>query len=142
MSIWHKQYTLEAIEARNNNSLPHHLGIKVIEIGDNFLRGSMPVDERTRQPLGILHGGASVVLAETLGSVASTLTLDDDHYCVGLEINANHISSVREGLVIGTVKPLHIGRSTQVWETIIRNNNNDKLVCISRLTAAILTRVG
>ena len=97
----------------------------------------MPVDERTRQPYGILHGGASCLLAETVGSHASSLCIDmEKQYCVGLEINANHIRSVSEGFVYGTAKPMHLGRSTHVWEIMIRNEEG-KTVCISRLTMMV-----
>ena len=105
--------------------------------GDNFLCASMPVDTRTKQPMGILHGGASVVLAETLGSSASYMTLDDAHYSVGLEVKANHLKSVSKGLVTGTAKPIHLGRTTQVWDISIENEKKE-LICISRLTMAVL----
>mgnify|MGYP003717954511 CR=1 FL=1 len=112
-----KEASLERINAFSQNTLVEHLGIEIIEIGDNFLVGSMPVDHRTHQPLGLLHGGASVALAETLGSIAATLTLDvKKQYAVGLEINANHIKSAREGRVIGKAEPVHIGKKTHVWQ--------------------------
>ena len=115
-----------------------HLGIEFTEIGDDYLCGSMPVDERTKQPMGLLHGGASVVLAETLGSAGSVLTLNPKtHTCVGLEINANHIRSARDGLVYGRAEPLHIGRSTQVWSIRIEDDAQ-RLVCISRITMSVL----
>lgn len=117
-----------------------HLGITFTEITDSFLSASMPVDERTKQPMGLLHGGANVVLAETLGSVASSLTLNlEKQVCVGLEINANHLKSVRSGFVIGTATPIHLGRTTQVWEIKIHNEAAE-LCCISRITMAILDR--
>ena len=114
------------------------LGIRFTAIGENFLEAEMPVDRRTHQPRGILHGGASVALAETLGSVGAALTVDPAKFrCVGLEINANHIRSVSEGVVTGRAEPIHIGRTTQVWEIRIRDKE-DKLVCVSRLTMAVL----
>lgn len=115
-----------------------HLGIEFMEIGDNYLTARMPVDHRTIQPMGLLHGGASVVLAESLGSVASSIIVDrNKSYCVGLEINANHIKSAKSGFVTGKATPIHIGRKTHVWDIKITNENDD-LVCISRLTVAIL----
>ena len=116
------------------------LGIEFTEIGDNYLKAKMPVDHRTKQEAGILHGGASVTLAETIGSVATWMTLNPEiKTCVGLEINANHIRSVKDGFVFGTSHPLHIGKSTQIWEIKIVNDK-DQLVCISRLTVAILDK--
>ncbi len=117
-----------------------HLGIVYTELGPDFITAKMPVDYRTHQPLGLLHGGASVTLAETLGSVAATFSVDREKYfCVGLEINANHIKSIREGWVYGTAKPAHIGRTTHVWEIKIKNDS-DELVCISRLTLAVIKK--
>lgn len=118
-----------------------HLGIQYLEIGDDYLRASMPVDHRTRQPLHLLHGGASCVLSETLGSIAANMTVNSElQYAVGLEINANHIRSARDGeTVIGHAHCLHLGKTTQVWETKIFNAS-EKLVCISRLTMSILDR--
>lgn len=116
------------------------LGITFTASGTDWLEASMPVDQRTRQPAGLLHGGASVLLAETLGSVAATLCIDrQNQACVGLEINANHLKGVSEGFVIGRVSPIHVGRSTQVWEIRIRNQK-DQLVCISRLTLAVINK--
>jgi 1,4-dihydroxy-2-naphthoyl-CoA hydrolase len=130
----------QIINARNNDSLVGHLGIKITAITEEYVEGTMPVDQRTHQPYGILHGGASVVLAETLGSIASNINIDmDKFYSVGLDINANHISAVRNGHVIGRAKPLHMGRSTHVWEIRI-TTPQDKLVCISRLTMAIVPK--
>jgi 1,4-dihydroxy-2-naphthoyl-CoA hydrolase len=117
-----------------------HLGITFTEIGEDFLKGTMPVDSRTVQPMGILHGGASVALAETLGSLAANYVIDNQKkYCVGLDINANHVRSARKGLVTGTARPLHLGSTTQVW-TIEITDEEDRLVCISRLTMAVLDR--
>lgn len=114
-----------------------HVGIEITEVGTDYLCGKMPVDQRTHQPMGLLHGGASVVLAETLGSIAATLSVDTKKYfCVGLEINANHIRGVKNGYVYGKATPLHIGRSTHVWQINIRNED-EKLVCTSRITMAI-----
>lgn len=113
------------------------IGIRITEIGEDFLRGTMPVDARTHQPYGILHGGASVALAETLGSTAAMLCCEDGFAAVGLEINANHLRAVRDGIVTGIARPLHIGRSTQVWEIRIENEAG-QLTCISRLTMAIV----
>ena len=115
------------------------LGIELTELGDDFLRGRMPVDARTLQPFGLLHGGASVALAETLGSMAGNLCLEADRRAVGLEINANHLRAVTEGHVTGTARPLHLGRSTQVWEIRIEDALG-RLTCISRLTLAVVPR--
>ena len=116
------------------------LGIEIAELGDDFIRGTMPVDHRTIQPYGILHGGASVALAETLGSIAAHLVIDSSKfYAVGMEVNANHIRSVSSGRVIGTATPIHMGRSSQVWNIEIKSEDG-KLVCISRLTMAIVAK--
>ena len=136
-SIWEKSIDIAEEELFSKDSIVGHLGIKFFERGDNYLKASMPVDKRTIQPLGILHGGASVVLAETLGSAASYMSLDSSRYSVGLEVNANHIKSVSSGIVIGTAKPVHMGNSTQVWDILIKNEEN-QLVCLSRLTMAVL----
>lgn len=117
-----------------------HLGIEVTKVGDDFIEAKMPVDHRTHQPFGLLHGGASVALAETLGSIAAHCTVDDQtKYCVGLEINANHLKSVKSGFVTGVTKPIHVGQRTQVWEIRISNEAGD-LVCISRITMAVIDR--
>ena len=117
-----------------------HLGIEFVEVGDNFIKARMPVDERTKQPYGLLHGGASVALAETVGSVASAYVIDHEKFmCVGLEINANHLRGAKEGFVIGTATALHLGSTTHVWDIRIADEKG-KLVCISRLTIAILKR--
>lgn len=122
------------------NTLVSHLGIEFTEVGTDYLIARMPVDARTHQPLGLLHGGASVALAETLGSVAATLCVNrETQYCVGLEINANHIKSIRQGFVIGRTTPVHVGKRTQVWEIRI-TNEQDELVCVSRLTLAVIDR--
>ncbi|MCM2323754.1 MAG: hotdog fold thioesterase [Oligoflexia bacterium] len=138
MAIWHKAHSVEDVNARGRNTLVEHLGIVVTELGDSHLTATMPVDHRTYQPLGLLHGGASVALAETLASTAGNLVVDDQHYCVGLEINANHVSSCRDGFVTGTSRPIHLGRTTQVWETRIEQEG--RLVCLSRMTLAVLQK--
>lgn len=139
--IWfNKELALPALTSRKSGTMGDLLGIEWTELGPDFLKARMPVDQRTRQPYGILHGGASCVLAETLGSVASALMVDPEKIqCVGLEINANHIRSVREGYVTGTVRPIHLGKSTHVWDIRIVNDQ-DQLVCVSRLTVALLTK--
>ena len=137
--VWFKEYTIPEIEKLSSQTLSEHIGIKVIEIGENFLKATMPVDNRTIQPAGILHGGASVVLAETLASVGANLIIDPIKYaCVGLEINANHVSAGKFGEVEGISKVVHIGKSTQIWET--RITQGERLVCLSRMTVAILKK--
>ena len=132
--------TIEFVNQLNGNTMGEQIGIEITEIGSDYLRGRMPVDKRTIQPYGILHGGASAARAEKLGSIAGTLVLDPDkEFCVGLEINANHIRSVREGFVYGTARPIHIGGRTQVWEIRIEDERQS-LVCISRLTLAVLPK--
>jgi 1,4-dihydroxy-2-naphthoyl-CoA hydrolase len=139
--IWHKQdLQLQDFSSLGKGTMGEHIGIEFTELGKDYLKARMPVDHRTRQPYGLLHGGASAVLAETLGSIASALVVDHAKYlCVGLEINANHIRSAREGFVTGIVTPLHLGRQTHVWDIKIYTED-DKLVCVSRLTVAILPR--
>lgn len=138
--IFDSQFTLENINSLSRGCMIEHLGIEITEIGEIFLKGTMPVDSRTKQPFGLLHGGASVVLAETLGSIASNGVVDSSKYAVvGLEINANHIKSAKNGLVSGLAKPIHLGKRTHVWEITINNDNGD-LVCISRFTAAIIDK--
>lgn len=141
MSIWFKKdLKLEDFSMWGKNTLSEALGMQFTEVGDNYLKLSMPVNDNTRQPYGLLHGGASAALAETVGSVASALVIDHDkHLCVGLEINANHIRSARDGMVTATCLPIHLGASTHVWDIRI-NDEKDKLICISRLTVAILPR--
>lgn len=137
--IWFKKaFSLQKLQAMSAGTLGEHIGIVFTGIGDNYLKATMPVDHRTRQPYGLLHGGASVALAETLGSVASSLVIDTSVFiCVGIEINANHIRSVRQGLVTGIATPVHLGSSTHVWDIKI-HDERERLVCISRLTVAIL----
>ncbi|WP_062266857.1 hotdog fold thioesterase [Endozoicomonas arenosclerae] len=139
MSIWKTTATPDSLNQRTEGNMCSHVGIKIVEIGDDFIRGTMPVDERTRQPAGLLHGGASVVLAETLGSMGANLCCEKGQYCVGLEINANHLKSVTAGLVTGTARAVHVGRSTQVWEIRIENEDG-QLACISRLTMAAVNK--
>ena len=141
MSIWFKKsIKLADLAPFANQTMAEHLGMEWTEIGDDFLEISMPVNEKTKQPYGILHGGASCVLAETLGSIASALVIDlDKFYCVGLEINANHVKSATEGLVTGKCSPLHLGKHTHVWDIKIYDNNS-RLICISRLTVAIIPK--
>lgn len=139
-SIWRMQSTPEELMERSRNTLAAHLGIRVTEIGPDYLRATMPVNPHTHQPTGILHGGASVALAETVGSLAANLCVDmQTSVCVGQEINANHVRSVASGLVTATARPYHIGGRSQVWGIEIRDEN-DKLVCVSRLTMAVLER--
>ncbi len=139
MSIWkNDRALLHAKEPNRDTTILDALGIQFLERGEGCLVATMPVDHRTHQPMGILHGGASVVLAETLGSSAASMCLDSSkEYCVGLDINANHIRAVRSGTVTGTAKPIHIGRSTHVWEINIVDEQQ-RMVCISRITMAIL----
>jgi 1,4-dihydroxy-2-naphthoyl-CoA hydrolase len=141
MPIWFDpSITVSQLQALVPGTMGGVLGIELIEIGENFLKARMPVDERTRQPYGLLHGGASAALAETLGSVGSAFVIDQtQYYCVGLEINANHIRGVRDGYVYGTATPLHLGKTTHVWDIRIVDER-EKLVCVSRLTVAILRR--
>ena len=136
--IWKKKINLNNINNSMKNTMAQYLEINIKEVGDNFIRASMPVNEKTIQPFGILNGGASVALAETIGSMASNLCLNDDYYAVGLDINANHIKSVKNSFVEAITKPIHLGRSTHVWE--IKITQNDKLICISRLTTAVLEK--
>ena len=139
--IWNNtNIRIEDLQPLGKGTMGEYIGIEWTEIGADFLRAKMPVDHRTIQPYGLLHGGASVALAETIGSVASYLVVDNEHfYCVGLEINANHIRGVRQGFVIGTATPLHLGKTTHVWDIKIKNEL-DKLVCVSRLTVAIVPK--
>jgi len=142
MAIWHYDPDLTAINDARADTMPDLLGIKITAVGDDSVQGTMPVDHRTIQPYGILHGGASVALAETLGSIGSALCIDPDRqYCVGLDINTSHIRSVSEGTVTGTARPLHIGRRTHVWNIEIVAESG-KLVSVSRLTMAILDKNG
>ena len=137
MSIWIKPATLEIINSHNANTAVEHLGIEITEVGPDYLVGRVPVDHRTKQPFGLLHGGISVVLAETLGSIAAYHAAPEGHLAVGLDINANHLRSARRGWVTGTAKPVHIGKSTHVWQ-IDMVGEDGKPTCVSRITMAIL----
>lgn len=140
MAIWFQPMTLDDLNQRSKNTLAEFLGIRFTALGEDSLTATMPVDMRTKQPLGILHGGANVVLAETIASTAANAVIDIGlYYCVGLEINANHIRSVREGLVTGIARPIHLGRTTQVWHIDIYNEAG-KQTCVSRMTASVMTR--
>ncbi len=143
MCIWfNKDLSIENIQSLGKNTLGHHLGMEWMAVGNDFMQIRMPVDDRTKQPYGLLHGGASCALAETVGSVASYYVIDTEKYiCVGLEINANHIRSATQGFVTATCKPLHLGSSTHVWDIKICDDN-DKLICVSRLTVSILKKKG
>ncbi|MDD9303073.1 MAG: hotdog fold thioesterase [Desulfobacter sp.] len=135
--IWKKEFKIDDMNQFRDNTLVGHLDIEFLEKGDDFLSASMPVDKRTKQPMGLLHGGASVVLAETLGSSASYMTLEEGFHSVGLEIKANHLKSFSQGRVVGCAKPIHLGKTTQVWDIDIKSESGD-LICISRLTMAVL----
>jgi uncharacterized protein (TIGR00369 family) len=137
--LFRRDTSLEALNALSRDTAIALLGIRFIHVGDDFLTATMPVDARTWQPYGLLHGGASVLLAETLGSTAGNLCVDEDALCVGIEINANHLAAVRDGIVTGTTRPLHVGRATQVWEIRIEDAGG-RLACISRLTLAVVPR--
>jgi 1,4-dihydroxy-2-naphthoyl-CoA hydrolase len=141
MYIWfNKNLSIEMLQPLFPNTMAEYLAVEWVEVGDDFLKAKMPVDHRTTQPYGLLHGGASCVLAETLGSVASAMVIDHEQFfCVGIEINANHIRGVKAGYVTGITTPLHLGSSTHVWD-IKLFDDKQKLVCVSRLTVAILKR--
>jgi 1,4-dihydroxy-2-naphthoyl-CoA hydrolase len=140
MTIWKSVRTLEELNAVRAGTLNEHLGIEFTDIGDDFIRATMPVDDRTRQPYGLLHGGASVALAETLGSTGATMCVDTERFqCVGQEINANHVRAARRGLVTGTARPVHLGGRSHVWIIDVVNDAGN-LVCTSRLTIAIIRR--
>ncbi|WP_081658754.1 hotdog fold thioesterase [Terrimonas ferruginea] len=139
--IWFdKELTTAKLSPLGQHTMGEHLGIEWTEVGADYLQARMPVDDRTRQPYGLLHGGASCVLAETIGSVASAMIVDHEKfYCVGMEINANHLRSARDGYVTGTARPLHLGGTTHVWDIRITNEAGE-LVCVSRLTVAVRRR--
>jgi 1,4-dihydroxy-2-naphthoyl-CoA hydrolase len=140
MSIWFSAFELADIADRGEGTMVGHLGIRFTEVGPDFLRATMPVDERTRQLMGVLHGGASAALAETVGSFAANLCVDPGrYYCVGQEINANHVRPVAAGLVTATAKPFHIGSRSQVWHIEI-HDEHQRLACVSRLTMAVVDR--
>jgi 1,4-dihydroxy-2-naphthoyl-CoA hydrolase len=136
-AIWKRPVSVEWLTEIHVNTAVAHLGIEFLEIGDDFIRARAPVDARTKQPMGILHGGVSVLLAEMLGSCGAACASPPGHRSVGVEINANHIRSVSEGWVTGIGRPLHVGRSTQVWQ-IEMTNDKGQLTCVSRITMAIL----
>ena len=137
-AIWKKPVNVESLTALHHDTAVQRLGIEFLEVGDDFIRARVPVDTRTRQPAGILHGGVSVVLAETLGSCGAACAAPVGQRVVGLDINANHIRSVSEGWVEGTARPVHIGRSTQVWQIDLCNERG-QLTCVSRITMAVLS---
>ncbi len=139
--IWKQLTSVEMLTAIHVNTTVAHLGIEFLEVGDNFIRARAPVDSRTLQPAGILHGGISVVLAETLGSCGAAFSSPAGHRAVGLDINANHLRSVSEGWVTGISRPIHIGRTTHVWQIEV-SNEKGQLTCVSRLTMAILAPTG
>ena len=140
MSIWRTPTSVEQLQAHSRNTLAETIGIRVTEVGPDFVRATMPVTPRTHQPMGVLHGGASVALAETVGSVAATLCVDQALYvCLGQEINANHLRPVSSGTVTATARPYHIGKRSHVWSIEIRDEE-EKLVCVSRLTIAVVDR--
>lgn len=139
--IWKNEPTIEALNMINENTLGSHLGIFITEVGKDYIKATMPVDHRTKQPMGLLHGGASVVLSETVGSIAGVLIVDDitKETIVGVEINANHLKAVRKGHVHSITKPIRIGKTIQVWNTEIYNDEGD-LVCVSKLTTMKVPR--
>lgn len=140
-TIWKTPATVKDLNARSKGTIMDTLGITFTEIGDDFVTATMPVDHRTIQPMGLLHGGASVVLAETLGSIAATLCVDTEkQFCVGVAINANHVRAVREGPVRGTTRPVHVGLTMQVWKIDIHDADGN-LVAVSRLTLSVLKRL-
>jgi 1,4-dihydroxy-2-naphthoyl-CoA hydrolase len=141
MRIWYKKdLVIDDLLSVGKDTMGEYLGIEWTEVGDDFLKARMPVDHRTKQPYGLLHGGASCVLSETIGSLASAMVIDHSKFvCVGLEINANHVRSAREGYVTGVASPLHLGSNTHVWDVRIYDEVK-KLVCVSRLTVAIIPR--
>ena len=132
--------SVDQLNAISKTTMVDHLGIEFTAVGEDYLEATMPVDHRTKQPMGLLHGGANVALAETMGSLAASLTIDlSRQVCVGLEINANHVRGVKDGKVKGVVRPIHVGKSTQIWEIKIYNES-EQLCCISRITMAILDK--
>lgn len=140
MGIFRKDVTLEALNELSKNTMAEQIGLEFTAIGEDSIEATVPVDRRTHQPMGLLHGGASITLAETLGSVAAMCCIDiTKQFCVGLEINANHLRSVRDGFVKGITKPIHIGKKTQVWEIRIYNKQ-EEIICVSRLTVAVLDK--
>ncbi|QIZ75529.1 hotdog fold thioesterase [Ferrimonas lipolytica] len=141
MAIWKRAIDLSQWNDTSANSMVSHLGMELISYDDNSITMSMPVDSRTHQPMGLLHGGASVALAESVGSIAANMCVSKDYYCVGLDINANHIRATRSGTVFATATPAHLGATTQVWQIEI-TDERQRLVCTSRLTMAVLRHKG
>lgn len=137
MRIWKKIVSLEALNGQTKNTMAETLNMRFEDIGDNYLKVSMPVNSKIHQPYGLLHGGASAALAETAGSVASWLCIDEEQICVGMEINCNHIKGKKSGMVTATAKPLHLGTTSHVWDIRI-TDEYEKLICVSRLTVAVL----
>ena len=137
-SIWKRPLSIEDLTATHHDTAVQRLGIEFLEIGPDFIRARVPVDTRTRQPYGLLHGGVSVVLAETLGSCGAVYATPEGTRCVGLDINANHLRGATSGWVTGTTRPVHIGRSTQVWHIDLHNDAGE-LTCVSRITMAVLS---
>ena len=137
MSIWKQPVTVELLTAISVDTATSHLGIEFLEVGDDFITARVPVDARTRQPYGLLHGGVSVVLAETLGSCGAAFACPDGYKVVGLDINANHLRGATSGWVTGTARPVHMGRTTHVWAIELRNEAGE-LTCVSRITMAVL----
>jgi 1,4-dihydroxy-2-naphthoyl-CoA hydrolase len=137
MAIWKRPISVELLTAIHRGTAPEYLGLEFLEVGDDSIKARIPVDERTRQPYGLLHGGVSVVLAETLGSCGAVYCCEPGYRCVGLDINANHIRGATSGWVTGITKPVHVGRSTQVW-AIELFDDAGKLTCVSRITMAVL----
>ncbi len=137
MRIWKKPVSVEVFTTMHIATAVEHLGIEFLEVGDDFIRARVPVDARTKQPYGLLHGGVSVVLAETLGSCGAASATPPGHRCVGLDINANHIKGATSGWITGTTRPLHIGRTTHVWQIDLHNDAGE-LTCVSRITMAVL----
>jgi 1,4-dihydroxy-2-naphthoyl-CoA hydrolase len=137
MRIWQKPISIAALTGFSTRSAVSHLGIEFVDVGDDFISARVPVDERTCQPFGLLHGGVSVVLAETLGSCGANFACPPGYQAVGLDINANHLKGVKSGWVTGTTRPVHIGRTTQVWQIDLRNEAG-QLTCVSRITLAVL----
>jgi 1,4-dihydroxy-2-naphthoyl-CoA hydrolase len=137
MRVWKKPISVETLAAFHVGTAPAHLGMEFLEVGDDFIRGRVPVDARTKQPYGLLHGGVSVVLAETLGSCGAAYSCPEGYRAVGLDINANHLKGATSGWVTGVARPVHIGRTTQVWQIDLTNDAGE-LTCVSRITMAVL----
>ncbi len=138
MGIWFRPFTVAELDQQSRDSMSEYLDIRFSEIGSDYLRATMPVDARTWQPFGLLHGGASATLAETLGSVGANCCVDPErYYCVGQELNANHLRSARSGRVTGTARPIHVGKRSQVWDIRI-DDDGGRLTCVSRLTLAVI----